>query len=66
MLEKISGGRVGQFMEEFERLLTNRFRKELQKFLSFYSQYGCLIDKRGEKDEINLLKLEKYSELTTK
>jgi len=54
----MSGGkRVGDFIEEFERYLNSRFKKELQKFLSFYSQYSCLIDKRAEKEEQSLLKL---------
>jgi hypothetical protein len=58
VLEKMSGGkRVGDFIEEFERYLNSRFKKELQKFLSFYSQYSCLIDKRAEKEEQSLLKL---------
>lgn len=67
VLEKMSGGkRIGEFIDEFQKHLSNRHRKEVQKFIGFYSQYGCLIDKRAEKEEQSLLKLEKYGELLTR
>jgi hypothetical protein len=63
----MSGDRkIGDFMEEFQKCMAGRIRKELTRFTGFFSQYGCLIDKRAEKDDLTHLKIEKYIELTKK
>lgn len=67
VLEKMSGGKkIYEFFEEFQKMLSIRLKKEIQRLSSFYSYYSCLIDKRAEKPPVTFLKIDKYLELTTK
>lgn len=65
-LEKINKEvKLGVFLREFQAVINHRYRRELNKFVSFYQTYGYLIDKRAEKPAIYALKQEKYRMLTT-
>jgi hypothetical protein len=65
VLEKMSG-KVKTFFEEFQKFIAARFKRELLRFTGFYTHYGCLIDKRAEKSEHQLLKIEKFGDLVYK
>lgn len=65
-LEKIGKEmKLGVFLKEFQGVMGNRYRRELNKFMGFYHAYGYLVDKRAEKPAVSAFKQEKYRLLTT-